>query len=315
MLANNPHPRRLAVRSAKDWSDQPRPMHEFPGGVAARAATAEALAADDLGGSDGGDPSPDLPELMPILGGFRWEYDNAIDRLNTYFAPNLKKRYDAMLQEIVPAGVDIDEHIPTGPIGGATARAPPELDLEQLPRSSTEATSAGSSSRSRSGRRSQRRSTSHFRATWTSAETPEEMDTFADDMIERLEAHELRQRPLRWLDVPGLDGVLGRDDLQLLLTSFSSGERLWQRATVQDDEPPAGITSAVYLANLSERAWADSARTGRDRRRADRPARRDRDPSRAVPEVTAAAGVPRRRAAAVPAHRRRRWRSPLTGRS
>ena len=89
------------------------------------------------------------------------------------------------------------------------------------------------------------------------------MDTFTDDMIERLEAHELRQRPMRWLDVPGFDGVLGRDDLQLLLTSFSSGERLWQRATVEDDEPPAGITSAVYLANLSERAWADSAMTDR----------------------------------------------------
>ncbi len=90
VLANNPHPRRLAVRSANDWSDQPRPMHEFPGGIAARTATTEALAADDLGGSDGGDPGPDLPELMPILGGFRWEYDNAIDTLNTYFAPNLK---------------------------------------------------------------------------------------------------------------------------------------------------------------------------------------------------------------------------------
>ena len=36
VLANNPHPRRIAVRSAKDWSDQPRPVHEFPGGIAAR---------------------------------------------------------------------------------------------------------------------------------------------------------------------------------------------------------------------------------------------------------------------------------------
>ena len=92
--------------------------------------------------------------------------------------------------------------------------------------------------------------------------TPAEMATFADNMIERLEAHELRQRPLRWLDVPGLDGVLGRDDLQLLLTSFSSGERLWQRATVQDDEPPAG-SHQRRLPRQSERAGV--GRLGEDR--------------------------------------------------
>ena len=201
---------------------------------------------------------------MPILGGFRWEYDNAIDRLNTFFAPNLKKRYDAMLQEIVPAGVDIDEHIPTGPVGGSTARRAARADLEQLPRTSTEADIRGIEQQIEVWTQISASLGDPFPGEqWTSAETPEEMDTFTDDMIERLEAHELRQRPMRWLDVPGFDGVLGRDDLQLLLTSFSSGERLWQRATVEDDEPPAGITSAVYLANLSERAWADSAMTDR----------------------------------------------------
>ena len=53
VLANNPHPRRLAVRSATDWSDQPRPVVEGPGGIAGRAATGGG-ATVDLGGSDGG---------------------------------------------------------------------------------------------------------------------------------------------------------------------------------------------------------------------------------------------------------------------
>ena len=35
VLANNPHPRRVSLRSASDWSDQPRPVFEFPGRVAA----------------------------------------------------------------------------------------------------------------------------------------------------------------------------------------------------------------------------------------------------------------------------------------
>ena len=238
VLANNPHPRRIAVRSAKDWSDQPRPLHEFPG-VAARTATTEALATGDLGGSDGGNPPPDLPELMPILGGFRWEYDNAIDILNDDHWLILKPLYESVRNEIVPTRFD---------------RFDPSDELpEPLPRSDDDIRDI----------EEQIEVWTQTRAEIDDDEAFDELRDFADDMILRLEAHELRQRPLRWLGVPGLQGVLGRGDLQLLLTSFSSGERLWERATVQDDEPPAGITSAVYLANLSERTLSDSARSGK----------------------------------------------------
>ena len=266
VLANNPHPRRIAVRSAKDWSDQPRPVAEPPArarSAAARTATATATAAGGPDEPGGGGPSPDVPELMLITGGFRWEYGDAIDELDTHFGPNLKLRYDAMLQQIVPAGVDVDEHVPTGPIGGSTARLAAGAGLEPLPRPSTEADIRGIEQQIEVWTQISATIDEPFAGeAWTSADTPEEMHTFADDMIDRLEGHELRQRPLRWLDVPGLDGVLGRDDLQLLLTSFSSGERLWQRATVQDAEPPAGITSAAYLANLSDRAWTEPSRPG-----------------------------------------------------
>ena len=70
------------------------------------------------------------------------------------------------------------------------------------------------------------------------------MHEFVEDMIERLERHELRQRPLRWLDVPGLDGVLGRDDLQLLLTKFWTLERIGSGRRCRT-EPLAGVTGAA----------------------------------------------------------------------
>jgi hypothetical protein len=252
VLANNPHPRRLAVRSAKDWSDQPRPVQEFPGGEAGPAA---------FGPEDsipGGDPTPAL-----FTGGFRWEYDNAIDTMNTDWDENVKKLYEAVIQEVVPNRPDLDE-VPTGPIGGAAVRRrAASVELEQDTRPSTEEDIRGIEQQIEVWVRTDAAIDDPFvPIAFESFESIEESHEFVGDMIERLEAHELRQRPLRWLDVPGLDGVLGRDDLQLLLTSYSAGERLWQRATVQDDEPPAGITSAVYLADLSERAWADSARTG-----------------------------------------------------
>ena len=185
-------------------------------------------------------PHPTFPSCAD-LGGFRWEYDNAIDILNADHWLILKPLYESVRNEIVPTRFEVDHSGHDLP--------------EALPRSDDDF-----------------RDIEEQIEVWTQTDVAidelsiddedlEELHDFADDMILRLEAHELRQRPLRWLGVPGLDGVLGRDDLQLLLTSFSSGERLWERATVQDDEPPAGITSAVYLANLSERALSDSARS------------------------------------------------------
>ncbi len=252
VLANNPHPRRLAVRSAKDWSDQSRPVQEFPGGEAGPAS---------FGPEDsipGGDPTPFVAK-----GGFRWEYDNAIDTMNTDWDENVKKLYEAVIQEVVPNRLDLDE-IPTGPIGGAAVtRRAASIELEQDTRPSTEEDIRDIEQQIEVWVQTDAAIDDPFvPVAFESFESIEETHEFVGEMIERLEAHELRQRPLRWLDVPGLDGVLGRDDLQLLLTSFSSGERLWERSTVQDDVPPAGVTSAVYLANLSERASSDSTRTG-----------------------------------------------------
>jgi hypothetical protein len=117
------------MRSAKDWSDQTPPTLEFPPGVAPMPAAAGP--GDSI---PGGEPSP-----MLVTGGFRWEYDDSITELDTHFAQNLKLRYNAMLQEIVPAGVDIDDHIPTGPVGRSTVRRAPGIELEQETRPSTEA--------------------------------------------------------------------------------------------------------------------------------------------------------------------------------
>ena len=79
----------------------------------------------------------------------------------------------------------------------------------------------------------------------------EVLHEFTQDVLEQLGRHELRQRPLRWLDVPGLDGVLGRDDLQLLLTKFGTLERIVRRALVTEADPVAGVTAQQYLDQLS----------------------------------------------------------------
>ena len=262
VLANNPHPRRIAVRSAKDWSDQPRPAVEWPGGAAARTAT----------------PRPWRPRFAAPMAATRAPTFPS-DADSRWVPMGVRRRHRraqhllrAEPQEAVRRNASGDRFAGCGPRqprpdrpdrhSGGRRRAS-SIELEQETRPSTEADIRGIEQQIEVWTQISATLDEPFPLeAWTSADTPAEMATFADNMIERLEAHELRQRPLRWLDVPGLDGVLGRDDLQLLLTSFSSGERLWQRATVQDEEPPAGITSEVYLANLSERAWADSGRTG-----------------------------------------------------
>ena len=141
-----PHPRRIAVRSAKDWSDQPRPTVEWPGGAVARAATAGP--GDSL---PGGDPTP-IPSLRPV--GSDGSTTTPSTMLNTYFEPNLKKLYDAMLQEIVSPGLDLDNHVPTGPTAQRRRGAAPAASNWNRKRGRRpKRTSAGSSSRSKSGRR------------------------------------------------------------------------------------------------------------------------------------------------------------------
>ena len=111
VLANNPHPRRIAMRSAKDWSDQPRPVAELPGRAssAARGTAATSTATGGPGGPVGGGPGPDELELKPLTGGFRWEYGDAIDTLNADYQFSLKPLYEEVRDEIVPTGSDFDD--------------------------------------------------------------------------------------------------------------------------------------------------------------------------------------------------------------
>ena len=89
VLANNPHPRRVVVRRAVDWSDQPPPLIDLPraGAADAAASTAAPLLSGGLG------------EIEPQLarGGFRCEYDDAVDTLETTYETTLKQLYDAEL--------------------------------------------------------------------------------------------------------------------------------------------------------------------------------------------------------------------------
>jgi hypothetical protein len=249
VLANNPHARRIAIRAASDWSDQPQPGIF---GATARAVAVRSTVEQPVGN--------DLwwePVLMELTGGFRWEYHDALEMLDTRYGTTLKPLYEGVRHEIAPAGPVLDDGVVTDPIGGvgrAAAGDPAARTLEPSEMPSSEDDIRGIEQQIEIWVQTDSRiPTWGITLEWAKVDLPE-VHELAQDVIEQLERHELRQRPLRWLGVPGLDGVLGRDDLQLLLTRFASVERLWRRATVQDDDPPAGITAATYLEHLSERA-------------------------------------------------------------
>ncbi|GIH15137.1 hypothetical protein [Rugosimonospora africana] len=241
VLANNPHPRRIIVRSGKDWSDEP----PFDIGVhAARTVPGQVPGPADGGGVD------QIP--MEITGGFRWEYDQSLAELADRYQYTLKPLYDAVLQQVVPNRIDPGSPVPVEGQRVAADPAPILSDDGDI------------------------RGIEEQLEVWTQLDAaidhsfgvPAALDgyfaefhDFVRDVIEQLTRHDLRQRPLRWLEVPGLDGVLGRDDLQLLLTSFTSTQRPWQRATVQDDEPPAGVTAQAYLNDLASRVGTPTAST------------------------------------------------------
>jgi hypothetical protein len=255
VLANNPHPRRIALRGASDWSDQPRPEAPAP---LTRAAGLQRVASEQPLGSD----TWSRPLLLPLVGGYRWEYEHAIEELETTYATTVKWLYDLVLHEIVPAGPVLDDDVVTGPAGGGF---PPPTPRVAGP------ASIPSAEDDIRGIEQQIEVWSQIDALIDDREATHvdfgplkpEMHEFTQGVIEQLERHELRQRPLRWLDLPGLDGVLGRDDLQLLLTKFSTLERIWQRAVVQDDAAAApGMAAAAYLRYLSRKAWNESTREG-----------------------------------------------------
>jgi hypothetical protein len=230
VLSNNPHPRRISLRSATDWSDQPEP--ELPAARrAARTASTRPLA-DVLVGSN----EWSYPVAMALTGGFRWEFRDALADVHGGFASTLGHVYDAVLQEVVPGRPDIDtvpapRLVPTGPATEEDIRGI-EQQLEVWTQTDVAIHEPGAVFH-------------HL------PNIVEILHEFCQDVIEQLERHELRQRPLRWLDVPGLDGVLGRDDLQLLLTKFGATERIVRRELVVEDEPVAGISAAGYLDALS----------------------------------------------------------------
>ncbi|MGH9249404.1 MAG: hypothetical protein ACRD0W_07815, partial [Acidimicrobiales bacterium] len=257
VLANNPHPRRIAVRAASDWSDQPQPV--------IFGATDRAAAMSSTFGQPVGNDQWTRPILMELTGGFRWEYHDALEELDTRYGTTLKPLYEAVRDEIVPPGGVLDDGVPTDPIGGVRrtqTREPAARTLEpgQLP--SSEDDIRGIEQQIEIWVQTDSRiPTWGINLEWAKVDLAE-VHEFAQRVIEQLERHELRQRPLRWLEVPGLDGVLGQADMQLLLTRFASVERLWRRATVQDDDPPAGITAATYLETLSQRALPGSSDGG-----------------------------------------------------
>ena len=164
VLANNPHPRRLAVRAANDWSDQPRPIPSSQAALPRGRRQPRRWRLDDLGGSDGGNPGPDLPELMlipvgsggstttPSTGSTR--SSRRISRSATTPCSKRSSRRGWTSTSTFRPALSADRR-PGAPPGRTSSSC-----RERRPKP----TSAGSSSRSRSGRRSQRRSATHSRA-------------------------------------------------------------------------------------------------------------------------------------------------------
>ena len=251
VLANNPHPRRLTVRRASDWSDQPAP-------VADHVTSARAVAALE--------PIDDSPiDQIPLLitGGFRWEYDQAREQLDTRYATTLRPLYNAVLQEVVPSGTVLDDvDLDDVEVDHDLDTLPTSRRLESTGGPRTDDDIRGIEQQIEVWVQTDRSLDDLGAITIELAEILPELHQFAGDVIDQLERHELRQRPLRWLDVPGLDGVLGRDDLQLLLTTYSMTSRLWQRALVEGDEPPAGITAGAYLGHLAGRLGVGTSGPG-----------------------------------------------------
>ncbi len=75
-----------------------------------------------------------------------------------------------------------------------------------------------------------------------------------DGLLVSLEASERRQRPLRDLDVPTFEGILGRDQTNLLMGRFVSEVHEWlPEHLIELPDAPEGQRSADYLAEFATR--------------------------------------------------------------
>ena len=84
-----------------------------------------------------------------------------------------------------------------------------------------------------------------------------------DGLLVSVNAFEKRQRPLRFLDLPAYNGVLGGGDATtILLGRYSGDEDEWQdEHLIELPDAPAGQRAAAYLAEFAERATSGAAST------------------------------------------------------